>query len=1647
MKESPAKLESENVTSRSPFFQKEGKASFFGSNQDSFFKSSSIQAKTAGSHGRDKYEQEADSTADQVVQRLAVPQYTIHQPIQHPSISPLIQEKCAACEEDKKKETDKKNLQKKPAFESEAEFPDEENETVQSKSESGSPSSSIASIESSLNSNKGTGKPLPGDTRAAMESSFGTDFSGVSIHNDATAVQMNKDLHAQAFAHGNDIYFNSGKYDTSSKDGNRLLAHELTHVVQQGGGDKTISRQTDTELHDTAAEVPVSGKKILYKEYVEKYTTKITGELGFRLSLNSYEIPVPHVSWLDVSSRKFIIDLWSPIWTASKNIFNILTEILAPDLLSHPIDYGRDAFVSEGTEEWRSGVITELDRFMSRRLILALRRIIPSYVQIMNKKQLQNEQDKVSNPVEPTDQELRPIHPIDKYILPALKGKLSINYAEYRKIFAEGNPLLPKPPTQRPVELEFQTNNLAPNWIKVINPPDATKEEVAKELYGADLKSWTLSGNTPYYAVPIHRENDPFYSFQPKYEVVYQKNKALTPAWSPGDPLPDYWSGGFIRDEIALNQAKTIKPSKASRSEILQRIWLTKMILDNTILTFQMDDALRPKVDWLEQVKTTILYRYEKLSKATDEEVKLWDAQSLGQYYLISSANEGVLMAAKQRIAFKDFEKAHVYVSDLGFNYSAVISNSDYYVTGKEKLDWANDQSLLFPVWIMEDILKDIRGSVERAKTDKTGNSDPKMREDIYETKKLDEKERVIREKIVLLRNLLLQNPEKAKGLLSEIYAMLQDLQVGATIVSDMDTIDGVWKQIHESISFSGAIRSVWGGGNAILLEAGEANRKLWLEWTVIYNEWRFGDKEKAKKDLMEKANSDEWKKYFKQVASVLEDHHLIDKWMNLGLMVGIAILTGGLGAYVEGFAGAAWGVAGLTGRAALTSWRVWAASGIAITTEAAVFTTLSTAVLEKDPSLSGFLNAFGENLLLFGGLKGISKTYGAILGVEKAATVAGKAGNLATQFAAVNGHALWKANKEKNERSGKSLTWEEIMDISFMNLAFLVAVSIGGKLAESPIQKLVVRSRLQGAMSAVKRSELRFLETSKQVEAAEGKNEKLNKELVKRNNDYLKAQENLMMDLVRIALNPKLAKAAGMSEETANDIRSGFEAVQMAIVVAHLEPIGTNEFLCNSDTYNRAKDAYSGQKDTRVIEIPADKVRNARTLMVITPEKTIRITERFSESKENIVQEPRQVTEPVPETEVAPVPEKSFEQRLEELLTLNSEANKPPRLDLSIGLLRKLNVSDSTILAIIRNGFIHGDRTPTTFFSDVYMLASYRSKIGSRAFNLIIEGLAGDKNFFAARFMMERASWSQIDQVRNILSVFTLEQTVDLRFRFTSGTDAEFANNLNMLATSIEGTPKEILDLLDSAGENQAALDGLIDALHRLGKGKFTPAQIKESLSFDKKLQEAVANKAGTDEIASILFEDKFTKDGDTYKVSAQLSKTKPGDLASAFIRASRTRIARIMLNGGDKGTTINDINWGVIRNIIERTDLPDVVKNDIIGELWAYAKVRQYENMGFTVIREVSIRWKNADGSWSRRSAKVDAVLRLADMVLYKEFKSSATADTSGNQDIVYDLLNRGEAGKLQPFGERAIEAFGGKNMPDFRAGKVDIERPIDK
>lgn len=89
--------------------------------------------------------------------------------------------------------------------------------------------------ESAIEARRGSGQPLPDSAREFFEPRFGQDFSDVQIHTGPEADTLNQTLQARAFTTGSDIFFREGEYNPESATGRELLAHELTHVVQQGG--------------------------------------------------------------------------------------------------------------------------------------------------------------------------------------------------------------------------------------------------------------------------------------------------------------------------------------------------------------------------------------------------------------------------------------------------------------------------------------------------------------------------------------------------------------------------------------------------------------------------------------------------------------------------------------------------------------------------------------------------------------------------------------------------------------------------------------------------------------------------------------------------------------------------------------------------------------------------------------------------------------------------------------------------------------------------------------------------------------------------------------------------------------------------------------------------------------------------------------------------------------------------------------------------------------------------------------------------------------------------------------------------------------------------------------------------------------------
>ncbi len=123
-------------------------------------------------------------------------------------------------------------------------------------------------IAADIQSARGGGSALDEGVRNDMEGQFGVDFSNVRVHADSRGDQLSRSVEAEAFTTGTDVFFRSGRYQPDSSDGRKLLAHELTHVVQQSsgrvGGAGEVSHPDDAheaearDVADTVSAAPVA---------------------------------------------------------------------------------------------------------------------------------------------------------------------------------------------------------------------------------------------------------------------------------------------------------------------------------------------------------------------------------------------------------------------------------------------------------------------------------------------------------------------------------------------------------------------------------------------------------------------------------------------------------------------------------------------------------------------------------------------------------------------------------------------------------------------------------------------------------------------------------------------------------------------------------------------------------------------------------------------------------------------------------------------------------------------------------------------------------------------------------------------------------------------------------------------------------------------------------------------------------------------------------------------------------------------------------------------------------------------------------------------------------------------------------------------
>jgi hypothetical protein len=231
-------LTSEHQTERKSFFSQG-----YSNNESQFFKGN-IQAKLTIGSSADQHEKQADQVASRVVRGESLQrkeeakvrkqeEEEVQTKLQKQEEEEM-QTKLQRQSESKGEEEElQAKLQRQEEEEAQTKVQKQEEEEVQAKSIQRKELTASTSLESRINLQKGGGNPLPEDLRKDLEIKMNASFRHVRIHNDNAANKLCEELNALAFTVGNHIFFRSGRYQPGTSTGKELLAHELTHVLQQ----------------------------------------------------------------------------------------------------------------------------------------------------------------------------------------------------------------------------------------------------------------------------------------------------------------------------------------------------------------------------------------------------------------------------------------------------------------------------------------------------------------------------------------------------------------------------------------------------------------------------------------------------------------------------------------------------------------------------------------------------------------------------------------------------------------------------------------------------------------------------------------------------------------------------------------------------------------------------------------------------------------------------------------------------------------------------------------------------------------------------------------------------------------------------------------------------------------------------------------------------------------------------------------------------------------------------------------------------------------------------------------------------------------------------------------------------------------------
>ncbi|WP_433367829.1 eCIS core domain-containing protein [Actinoplanes sp. CA-142083] len=992
----------------------------------------------------------------------------------------------------------------------------------------------------------GTGKPsrsgLPASVVGQAAPAWRPLLGTIGVHDGADAA-LNR-LSANAATRGTDVYVPGGVAGASGPGERRLLAHEVAHAVQSGAG-LTGANAVGLWSRDQPSETAN------YQRYCTYFAAEIGDGIGAAIGRFELASPSPHLHW--TSGAQPLAEAVDMALPRGPEMLKALDRLLgAVDAAARIIDRTRvhtqQAMAPESKPDdismwelstgplvWYPDVATGLADVLIVRLRESLARMVPRYLDVRSRAQLAAwEQAARTDPAlapEPDAGALLVSHPIDVLAADVLTSgrAVRVDLDAYR---ASGP--APAAAALRPVKLSYPASEGLTYWVRVEQPLDATREEVALALYGTTEMAYQLMAAGRLFGFPwsgqlLPARQEELRKAAPPGATPVGQPGATTPSGSP-DPVRELLASPAA-GEAALAQARDRAPfgpvAPAAPLHVLVTMNNSELLLDSVAKQAKRFGAQRE----VELARADLTARRRRLAAGDAAGIQEWTLQAEGQESLLGEVSDGFvhLVALLDKAA----EKADPFALNLPDYYRQAFRDvaeglagaagaSLLVATAQERLAAAQLALKLLPVTVMEGILHGLQATIGGLGGRQGASS-------------LGAREEALRGRMIELRTLAATDPQAFGQSLEEVFGLVSDLQTEVSIDSGLDNVEQMWKALADSDGFWSRLTASI--NDVIEIAQLKAEAQHWKDlWVDAKTRWESGDRQAVKGDIEGLAADPRQKEWLHRVAEAIHDAQIRAFIGQMIAMVALMLVTSGVGALARGVVG------GLEIGSTAAFWTVQ-------TVEAATFTAGNAIMFSDEVTAGGLAGDFAFNLFLFGTMSKLAarmeRTAWAAAGGLKALAAEHGVPMLvmgASELAKQEVKALWES------RGKKGLSAAEVEEIAGQSFVSYVAMTLiargkvmkrftdwaagkGGKLGQAAGRALEARRE------AIALAEL--ARTSRRQEDLDGG--------LRRDNEATQAEQEVYNALnERLAREPHLLEDLGIPLAEIQQRLTGPEAVQL---------------------------------------------------------------------------------------------------------------------------------------------------------------------------------------------------------------------------------------------------------------------------------------------------------------------------------------------------------------------------------------------------------------------------------------------------------------------------------------------------------------------